>query len=210
MRIRASRTLVVAQAWTLAALLVGCHSAQPVAPAGDLAAATNESDADEARRIADAVLGKQAEILNRGDLAQNGREQLLIINRYNAGPKKGSTALITRAVVLEKSEGKWREIFRCDEHLKNPYGYLVGGSGTTGGWELVVGRDSNSTLEMQFKSLDRFDAAGIRTGERKGVKNPTFVVRWNTKASRYQAYDRSQKRYLRETTGFDMPESVLK
>lgn len=208
MRIRASRTLVFVQAWTLVALLVGCHSAQPAAPAGDLAAATNESEADEAQRIADAVLGKQAEILNRGDLAQNGREQLLIINRYHAGPKNGPTALITRAVVLEKSEGKWREIFRCDEHLKNPSGYLV--AGTAGGWELAVGRDPSNTLEMQFTSLDRFDAADVHKGERKGVKKPTFVVRWNTKANRYQAYDRSQKRYLRETTQLDMPESVLK
>ena len=207
MRIRASRAFAFIPVWTLAAIVTGCRSAQPSAPAVDSVAAKTASEAEEAQRIADAVLGKQAEILDRGDLAQNGREQLLIVNRYSAGPKNGSTALITRAVVLEKNEDKWREIFRCDEHLKNPYGYLV--AGTAGGWELVVGRDSNATLEMQFAPLDRFDAVDIG-GQRNGVTKRTFVVRWNTKANRYQAYDRSQKRYLRETTQLDMPESFLK
>ena len=214
MRIRASRALVFAQAWTLAALLVGCHSAQPAAPASDSAAATTESEADEAQRIADAVLGKQAEILNRGDLVRNGREQLLVVNRLIdtmgrvVGTKTKGAVLISRAVVLEKSEGKWREILRCDEHLKNPYGYLVHAEAT--GWELVVGQDSSGALDMEFTSAIIGLVVNAHTGERRDVKPSPFVVRWNTKTNRYQAYDRSQKRYLRETTGFEMPESVLK
>jgi hypothetical protein len=205
MRNRASRTLAFSGALTLAALLAGCGSSQPSAPAVDSVAATTASEADEAQRIADAALGKQAEILDRGDLARNGREQLLVINRYSAGPKSESNARITRAVVLEKSEGQWREIFRCDEHLKNPYGYLAAAATTVTGWDLVVAGDSGGVFEMAFTS-----AVGIHTGERKEVKNPTFVVRWNTKENRYQAYDRSQKRYLRETTALEMPESSLR
>ena len=207
MRIRASRAFGLTLVWILAALLGGCRSAQPAAPVSDSAAATTESEADEAQRIADAALGKQAEILNRGDLARNGREQLLVVNRYSSGAENQSTALVTRAVVLEKSDGKWREIFRCDEHLKNPYGYLV--AGTAGGWELVVGRDSDAALEMQFTPLARFDAVDMG-GKRDGAVNRTFIVRWNTKANRYQAYDRSQKRYLRETTALETPDSILK
>ena len=209
MRIRASRAFAFIPVWTLAAMVTGCRSAQPSAPAVDSVAAKTASEAEEAQRIADAVLGKQAEILDRGDLAQNGQEQLLIINRFGSGPKNGSTALITRAVVLEKSEGKWQEIFRCDEHLKNPYGYLVAANRAATGWDLVVG-DTGGPLEMAFTPAVIGGAADARGGERKEVKNATFVVRWNTKANRYQAYDQSQKRYLRETTGFEMPNSVLK
>jgi hypothetical protein len=205
MRIRASWALALSRALTLAALLSGCGSSQPSAPAVDSVAATTASEADEAQRIADTALGKQAEILDRGDLARNGREQLLVINRYGAGPKSESTARITRAVVLEKSEGQWREIFRCDERLKNPYGYLAAAATTATGWDLVVGGNSGGVFEMAFTS-----AVDVHTGERKEVKHPTFVVRWNTKENRYQAYDRSQKRYLRETTALEMPESSLK
>jgi len=194
--------------WALAALIAGCRSAQPSAPPENPAAATTASEAEEAQRIADAALGKQAEILDRGDLAQNGREQLLVINRYGAGSKSQSAALVTRAVVLERNERRWREIFRCDEHLKNPYGYLV--AGRAGGWELGVGRDSNGALEMLLTPLNRLDAGDIHTDERHSVTNSTFVVRWNTKLSRYQAYDGSQKRYLNEATALETPESHLK
>lgn len=209
MRIRASRAFAFIPVWTLAAMVTGCRSAQPSAPAVDSVAATTASEAEEAQRIADAVLGKQAEILDRGDLARNGREQVLVINRFGSGPKNGSTALITRAVVLEKSEGKWQEIFRCDEHLKNPYGYLVAANRTVTGWDLVVG-DADGPLELVFTPAVIGEAADTRGSERKEAKNSTFVVRWNTKANRYQAYNRSQKRYLRETTALDMPESSLK
>jgi hypothetical protein len=205
MRNRASRALAFTPALTLAALFAGCYSAQPPAPAVDSVAATTASEADEAQRIADAALGKQAEILDRGDLARNGQEQLLVINRYSAGPKNESAARITRAVVLEKNDGKWREVFRCDEHLKNPYGYLVAAATTVTGWDLALGRDSGGMFEMDFTP-----APDAHTGERKEVKNRTFVVRWNTKENRYQAYDRSQKRYLKETTALEMPESNLK
>ena len=204
MRIRASRAFAFILVWTLAAMVTGCRSAQPSAPAVDSVAATNASEAEEAQRIADAVLGKQAEILDRGDLAQNGQEQVLVINRYS-GPKNESAARITRAVVLERNDGKWREIFRCDEHLKNPYGYLAAAATAVAGWDLAVGRDSGGTFEMDFTP-----APDPHTGERKEAKNRTFVVRWNTKENRYQAYDRSQKRYLNETTAMEMPESSLK
>jgi hypothetical protein len=203
MRIRASHAFTLV--WVLGAQFAGCHSAQPSAPPVDSVGVTTASEADEAQRIADAALGKQAEILDRGDLARNGQEQLLVINRYSAGPKNEPAARITRAVVLEKSDGKWREIFRCDEHLKNPYGYLAAAATTVTGWDLGVGRDSGGMFEMDFTP-----AADLHTGERKELKRPTFIVRWNTKANRYQAYDRSQKRYLKETTALEMPESNLK
>jgi hypothetical protein len=203
-------------AWTLAALLVGCRSAEPPAPAGDPAAATAASEAKEAQSVADAALGKQAEILDRGDLARNGREQLLVVNRLGKAPggpvgsQNEPALVISRAVVLEKSEGKWREIFRCDEHLKNPYGYLAAAGSAATGWHLVVGGDPGGPLEMEFTPAHSGDRVGMHTGERKEARNPTFVVRWNTKANRYQAYDRSQKRYLRETTALETPESILR
>ncbi len=214
--IRASRAFAFALLWILAALLAGCRLTQTPAPAGDPAAGTAASETEEAQRIADAALGKQAEILDRGDLARNGSEQLLVVNRLlkaSGGPvasKNQSGVVVSRAVVLEKSDGKWREILRCDEHLKNPYGYLAAAGVTGTGWDLVVGKDSGGELEMEFTAAALVNGADIHTGERKEAKNPTFVVRWNTKASRYQAYDRSQKRYLRETTALETPESILR
>jgi hypothetical protein len=205
--------LALLPALLLAAFLAGCRASQSAAPADEAASSVASAEA-EARGIADASLGKQAEILDRGDLAQNGREQLLVVNRLSdatgrvAGAGTKGTVIVSRAVVLEKSEGKWREIFRSDEHLKNPYGYLVAASST--GWQLVAGRDSSGALEMEFSRATIADAMNVHTGERGEAKSLPFVVRWNTKKNRYQAYDRSQKRYLNETTALETPQSILK
>jgi len=218
-RIRTPGAAVGARFWILAFLLTGCQWAQPPAPAGETAAATASGEADEAQGIADAALGKQTEVLARGDLAPNGREEVLAVNRLGkprdavGGPEKQSRILISRAVVLEKNEGKWSEIFRCDEHLKNPHGYL-GGSPTerVSGWQLEYSQDANHALEMRFtpgrgSGESEVDAGA---GAPSAANGRAFVVRWNTQAKRYQTFDRSQKRYLNEEANFETPQSILK
>ena len=88
--------------------------------------------------VAEAALGKQAEILARGDLARNGLEQVLVVNRLlEASSSRAEAAansapiFVTRAAVLEKMDGKWSEVLLCDEHLKNPNGYLGGSPAAT-------------------------------------------------------------------------------
>ena len=116
--------------WIMALSLAGCRTAPPAASADIKTEAQSTDRPDEAREVADASLGKQAEILARGNLAQNGREQVLVINRFSAGAQaskesaSSSPIFVTRAAILEKNDGKWAQVLLCDEHLKNPKGYL--------------------------------------------------------------------------------------
>src|ERR1700686_2038708 len=88
----------------LGLLLAGCHSGQQPGTVKDNPGIAGT--AEETRRLAEAALGKQAEILARGDLARNGQEQLLVVNRFAKAPR-GAAGLenspgifITRAVIL--------------------------------------------------------------------------------------------------------------
>ena len=162
MRIRRLRTIVGTLSWIMALSLAGCHSAQQPAPAEVKAASERADVADEARGVAEAALGKQAEILARGDLALNGREQLLVVNRISkqtaaGGGGANSPILVTRAAVLEQNGGKWSEVLLCDEHLKNPNGYLGGSPvGRTNDWQLEFSQDAKDGLEMKFSPAEKF------------------------------------------------------
>jgi hypothetical protein len=122
MRTRTLRTVVGMLSWFAALWLGGCRTAQQAAPT-ELAAEDRRADtADEARGVAEASLGKQAEVLAHGNLALNGREQVLVVNRFSteasksAGGASPSPILVTRAAVLENNGGKWSQILLCDEH----------------------------------------------------------------------------------------------
>jgi hypothetical protein len=197
--------------------LAGCHPAQQPAPT-DVKAAVEAADvANEARGVAEATLGKQAEILAHGDLARNGREQLLVVNRIAKGTTAGtldanpSPILVLRAAILEKDGGKWSEILRCDEHLKNPNGYLGGSPATrVNGWRLEYSEDAKEGLKMSFTPAQRVDAVNANAEQRSGPNNATFDVRWNRNAKRYQAFNQSHGRYLNEVPSVQTPESVLR
>lgn len=197
--------------------MAGCQSAQPPTPADVRAAAEAARAADEARGVAEASLGKQAEILAQGDLALNGREQLLVANRFSAGVQATngdatpSPIFVTRAAVLEKNDGKWSQILLCDEHLKNPNGYLGGSPRTrVTGWRLQYNRDTKEGLEMSFAPAEQTDAANANAGQSSEQKHSTFDVRWNKSAKRYQGFDPSHERYLSEAPSLETPESILK
>ncbi len=216
MRIRKLRTIVGTLSWILALSLAGCRSAQQPAPADVKAVAERADVADEARGVAEAVLGKQAEILARGDLALNGREQLLVVNRTSkqltsGGGRANSPILVTRAAVLEQNGGKWSEVLLCDEHLKNPNGYLGGSPvGRTNDWQLEFSQDAKDGLEMKFSPAEKFDAANANAEQGSEQKFPAFDVRWNKNAKRYQSFDQSHERYLSEIPSLETPQSILK
>jgi hypothetical protein len=170
----------------------------------------------EVSQVAVSVLGNQAEVVAQGDLARNGKEQLLIMNRLpltssppsSPEPKREPEIYITRAAILEKNGEKWTEVLHSDEHLKNPSGYLVRGQATAWKFEYKLGGERG--LELRFTSADRFDAGEVRAGGKLEAEMPTFVVRWNEKVKRYQAFDNAQASFLSEVTMLETPQSILR
>jgi hypothetical protein len=221
MRIRRLRTVVEMLSWIMTLFLAGCQTAQQLAPAEGKTATeradlSNEARANEARGVAEASLGKQAEILARGNLALNGREQVLVVNRFSAGAAGAGGAnspaiFVTRAAILEKNGGKWAEVLLCDEHLKNPNGYLGGSrAGRVTGWRLEYSQDAKKGLEMKFTPAERLGAVQVNADQSSEQKYPTFDVRWNKIAKRYQSFDQSHERYLNEVPSLETPQSILK
>jgi hypothetical protein len=137
----------------------------------------------ELQAAAEAVLGAETEILLWGDLAGNGRQQALAINRLQKPPGIALPGtLITRATILELDGGHWREIFRCDQHLRNPKGYLGGTPvAPVNGWRLQYEQNPGKGLALYFTPLTAPSGGYLQT----------IGVRWNRKAGRYQALDRN-------------------
>jgi hypothetical protein len=172
--------------------------------------------ADQAKEIAEASLGKGAEVLAYGDLAHNGQEQVLAAvrfskNRTDGTGEPGSGVIYTsRATVLEDAGGKWSQVLLCDEHLKNPKGYLGGTRGMiANGWRLEYRRDPQAGLVMKFGAANATETDEA-AGQSSGQKNSTVEVRWNKNAKRYQTFEQSQERYLSEVPSLETPQSILK
>ena len=73
-----------------------------------------------------ALLGSDAQVLLYGDLAKTGTKQMLAANVVPNTPKSTvAGTVVTRAVIAENENGKWTELFRADEYLKNQKGYLA-------------------------------------------------------------------------------------
>src|SRR5882724_1221200 len=121
----------------------------------------------EIQSAADALLGAETKVLAFGDLAKNGKQQVLVANVVPKTPKDSIPGtIITRAVIAQNEDGKWAEVFRCDEHLKNSKGYL----GMTLYLTPVKGMDDRHVLPIG--------------------------VRWNEKTKRYQSLDRTYEQFL--------------
>jgi len=152
--------------------------------------------------VAQSLLGAEAEVLVFGDLARTGRQQVLVVNRLPKTPTGAVPGLlVTRAVVVEKEDGKWKEVFRCDEHLKNPNGFL----GATPiapvtGWRLQYEQSAEKGLVMYFTPLVMAGSGHI----------PTIGVRWNSKVQRYQSLDRNFEQFLGEVPMLERINSHLR
>jgi len=115
----------------LAGLIVfacaSCGKSSPAPAKTEAAAPAAPAIPPEVQAAADAALGSETEVLADGDLAKNGHQQVLAINRLKGNPEKAlAGTLVTRVAVIENDGGAWKEVFRCDEHLKNANGYLGG------------------------------------------------------------------------------------
>jgi hypothetical protein len=209
---RRVRTLLVI---AMPVFLLGCKPVQQTKPAVEAADNSGTAVAPEIEQVAEAALGKQAEIAVHGDLARNGLEQLLVLNRSekaagsDARPGAQSGILITRAAILEKNNGKWNEVLRCDEHLKNPNGYIGGSpAARVAGWRLEFKQDAKQGLELRFTPAEA--AAGGKPSDSGESVSQTIVVQWNARAKRYQALNRSHEGYLGEAPTLETPQSILR
>jgi hypothetical protein len=192
--------------------VMGCSPAQPK-PVEEERSTASTVDSEN-QQVAEAVLGKQAEIVAQGDLARAGSEQMLVVNRVDiaahreVGSADSTAMVVTRAVIVEKQNGKWSEVLRCDEHLKNPRGYLGGApAARVTGWRLQVKRDADQSLELQFAPTVPSEEASSSKTE---AGSRPISVRWNTIAKRYQSLDQSHKGFLGEVPTLDTPQSILK
>ncbi len=156
---------------------------------------------EEVVAAAEAILGSEAEVLLHGDLARNGAMQVLVINRIKETPEGlAPGTLFTRAAIVEKAGDKWIEVFRCDEHLKNPKGFLAATPlSAVAGWRMQSEQDKEKGLVMYFTPLSKPAGGSLLT----------IGVRWNPKAKRYQSMDRNYQAFLGETpmlekVGFDL------
>jgi len=196
------RTIAVTLFFCTLTLLVACSQPAP----SQLAAAPPKlgvpAAPPEITSVAQSMLGSEAEVLVFGDLAHTGRQQVLVINRVAKTPASADLGiLVTRAALAENNGGKWIEVFRCDEYLKNPNGFL-GATPITPvtGWRMKYQQNPERGLQLYFTPLESPGGGHI----------PTIGVRWNPKVKRYQSLDRNLDRFLSEVPALDRFYSHLK
>jgi hypothetical protein len=171
------------------------------APAAQPAAPPAPAIPQAIQDAADGALGQETEVLVFGDLALNGNQQVLAINRLKktASHDMPGTS-VARAVVVENDDDHWKQVFLCDEHLKNPKGFLGGTPlAPVTGWRLQYEQHPDTGLVMYFTPVQK-PAAGYIT---------TIGVRWNPKNKRYQSLDRTFQTFVGETPELETPRMEL-
>src|SRR5450432_1974160 len=185
----------------LAILLAGCESTQPTKATSEKKAAEPVIP-EEYQDAARALLGSDAQVLLFGDLAKTGTKQVLAANVLPNTPKSViAGTVVTRAVVAENQDGKWVELVRCDEYLKNFKGYL----GLTplqpvNGWKLQYEDSPEKGMTLYFTPVKR------------GSTDRTLpiAVKWNPATKRYQSMDASYQIFLGEAPSLENPRSTLR
>jgi len=183
-----------------ACFLAGCGDSTPEKPAAQEKPALTVPD--DVQSAADSLLGKETTVLLFGDLAKNGKQELLAANVV---PKSTSNNLpgtiVTRAVLAENDKGQWTEILRCDEHLKNGKGFLPGTPiGGVTGWRLAYEQDPEKGLALYFTPLKgAVDTHTLPIG-----------IRFNPDTKRYQSLDRSYEHFLNEAASLSTAHSNLR
>lgn len=189
----------------LVAMLCASCSSNPQ-PAAETSQATATPAAppvpDDIQTAANNVLGSDAEVLKFGDLAKTDRTQALVVNRLKTTPEGAVPGtLVSRVSIIEKQDGKWKEIFRCDEHLKNNNGFL-GGTPLAGvpSWRLQVEQHEDKGLVLYFTPLQKPTGGYVQT----------LCVRWNPQVKRYQSLDRNYEHFLTELPALETPQSQVR
>jgi hypothetical protein len=201
-RVKNARTLVAAGTFFTAILtLSGCGS-EPPKPAAEAPKKTEPAVPQDVQDAANALLGSDTQVLLYGDLAKNGQKQLLAANVVPNTPKSTvAGTVVTRAIIAENDDGKWTELFRADEYLKNQKGYLaLTPLQSVTGWKLQYENSDDKGLSLYF------------TPVQKGTTEKTLpiAVRWNPAQKRYQSMDMSYQHFLNEAPSIGSPRSALR
>jgi len=186
-----------------ALLLFGCGDDPAPKPAAE-EPATPAAPAvpDDMQAAAQNLLGKETQVLVFGDLAKTGRQQFLAANVIPKTPKNNIPGtIVTRAVVAEETDGKWSELLRCDEYLKNAKGYLALTPLTSvAGWKVQYDQEPVKGIQLYFTPVKTStDAHVVPIG-----------VAWNPAAKRYQSLDMTYEHFLMETPSLETARSRLK
>jgi hypothetical protein len=194
-------TTTVVLVFFAAAILAACGEAPKPAEQPVAAKPAEPPVPPEIEAVAQSILGSEAETLVWGDLALTGSQQVLVINRLKPRPGDPPGTKFTRLALVSKEAGKWKELLRCDDHLKNPKGYLGGTPlSSVSGWRLQYEQLPEKGLALYFTPLEQPAGGYIQT----------IGVRWNPKAKRYQSLDRTYQQFIGEVTSLTTPESQLK
>lgn len=195
------RRLHFAAAVLCALALASCGSSPKPAPAAAEAKPAAPVVPPEVQQAAETSLGSETTVLTWGDLARNGHQQLLAINELKTTPKGAVPGILfNRAAVIENDGNTWKEVFRCDEHLENPKGYLAGTPlSPVNGWRLQYEQHEDTGLVMYFTPLE----------QPAGGHVVTIGVRWNPRVARYQALDRTFEKFLGETSSLEPVQSQM-
>jgi hypothetical protein len=178
----------------------GCGS-NPQSPGATAKLAEPAIPAD-IQSAASSLLGSETSVLLFGDLAKNGKREFLAANVVPKTPKTTTVGtIVTRAVIAEEDGGKWTEVLRCDEHLKNPNGFL----GLTplqpvNGWRVQYEQPPGKALTVYFTPLQVNGDAHVLP----------IAVRYNPAIKRYQSLDRNYEQFLRESVSLDIARSSLR
>jgi hypothetical protein len=162
--------------------------AQPVKPAAPAIPPDVES-------VAETALGGDAVPVAWGDLALTGHQQVMAINRvYAQGAVAVPGLVFTRLAILENDGARWKEVLRCDEHMKNPNGYLGGTPlADISAWRVQYEKDPKLGLLMFFTPYKQGPS----------VLAQTIEVRWNPEAHRYQAMDAGHENFIGESPAIE-------
>lgn len=157
---------------------------------------------DDVDAAAKSLLGSETQVLLFGDLAKTGKRQLLAANVVPKTPKNNVPGtVITRAVIAEEDNGKWTELFRCDEHLKNQKGYLgMTPLDSITGWRLQYEQNEEKGLQLYLTPLKVNGDSHVLT----------IGVRWNPATKRYQSLDASYEKFLKESPQLSSLRSTLR
>jgi len=190
---------------TLAPLfLTSCDDEPASQPAAEATKPAEPPVPDDIDAAAHGFLGKETKVLIFGDLAKNGKQQFVAANIVPKTPKNEnlSGTIITRAVVAENDDGRWNELLRVDEHLKNSKGFLaLNPLGDIAGWRIQYEQDPVKGLQLYFTPL-----------QGQGVDNhlQPIGIAWNPETQRYQSLDRTYEHFLLESPTLGPAKSRLR
>jgi len=86
---------------------------------------------------------------------KNASQQFLAANVVPKSSKNNCRHIVTRAVVPQTKDGKWMEILRCDEHLKNQKASCLALPRRCHGWRLAFEQDPRKGLAFVLHTAKR-------------------------------------------------------